>query len=189
MKTVYPSEILDGKEKERAKENLALVDPQARLIARFFDYAVWIGALYLLHRIFGGQAPFAQYERMIPYEFVTWIPIESVLLYAWGKTPGKFFLKIHLTQGRRERLDIGSAFRRSFFVWFRGLGMMIPVINFLCLLVAYQRLKMFHLTSWDRDEHTRVTQDRIGTWRKPVAIFFIALIALFIYFPSKIGLR
>ncbi|MBI3508053.1 MAG: RDD family protein [Chlamydiia bacterium] len=186
MKTVEPTEILVGKEK-REKEHSHLATPWIRFLGRFFDYALWIAALWLLHKIFGGGAPFAHYERFIPYEFFTWIPIEAILLYSWGTTPGKWLLRAQIVQGRRKRLDISSAFRRSFFVWFRGLGMMIPVLNFLCLIIAYQRLKLLRFTSWDRDENTQVLHEQIAGWRITVAIIVIVFTSLFIYFPSQLN--
>lgn len=185
MKIVEPSEIIIGKRRGEPKEEFAHSLPWIRFLARFFDYALWIALLWVLHHIFGGKSPFSHYQKLIPYEFFTWIPIESILLYAWGTTPGKFLLKTRVQQGKRAKLDVGSAFRRSFFVWFRGLGMMIPIINFLCMLVAYQRLKVLQTTSWDRDENIRVTHEPMGRWRVVTAAVVIVLVAAFIYFPSK----
>lgn len=188
MKVIEPSEIIIEKGRGEPKEDHTHVNPWLRFLGRFFDYSLWITALWLLHLILGGKAPFSQYERIIPYEFFTWIPVEAVLLYTWGTTPGKYLLKTEIRQGRRSRLDIGSAFRRSFYVWFRGLGMMVPILNFLCLLVAYQKLKVLHLTSWDRDEHTRITHYPFGPWRLYISIAVIAIVALTIYFPKKFHL-
>ena len=188
MKAVEPSEIIIEKGRGEPKEDPLHSNPWLRFLARFFDYSLWIALLWVLHYLLGGGAPFAQYERIIPYEFFTWIPVEAVLLYAWGKTPGKFLLTTTIRQGRRDRLDIGSAFRRSFFVWFRGLGMMIPILNFLCLLVAYQRLKLLHTTTWDRDEHTRITHSPLSRWRMVTAVSTIAFVAIFIYLPKKFHL-
>jgi uncharacterized RDD family membrane protein YckC len=178
MKVVEPSEIWVDPSRRKVYDEPSPAVPWHRLLARFFDYALWLGLLWLLHRLFGGVAPVGRFEWMVPYEFLTWIPIEAVLLYAWGTTPGKLLLKIRLQQGRRERLDIGSAFRRSFYVWFRGLGMMLPVVNILCLLVAYQRVKIFHLTTWDRDEHVTVSQGPFSQWRLGMAVAVVVFVFL-----------
>lgn len=174
MKAVDPSEIIINTKGKGTQENSSKrssrPNPGFRFLARFFDYSLWISALYLLHRLFGGNASFVPYERLIPYEYVTWIPIEALWLYSWGKSPGKWLLGMRVAQGSRGRVEISTAFRRSFFVWMRGLGMMIPILNFLCLLVAYQRFTLLGVTSWDRDEFTQVHYEPIARWRVVFAL-------------------
>jgi len=57
----------------------------------------------------------------------------------------------------------------------------IPVLNFFCLVVAYNKLKLFQITSWDRDDHIAVTHYPIGRWRIYVAVF-IAVAGIFYYY-------
>ena len=109
----------------------------------------------------------------------TEFPIEALFLCTWGITPGKYFLRMQFRQGRRAKLDFITALRRSVNVWFRGLGMMIPIINCICLVFAYYRLKTFQLTSWDRDEHIKVSHLPVEKWRTGLAALLIASAMLF----------
>ena len=107
--------------------------------------------------------------------------MEALFLKIWGKTPGKAFFRIELKQGRRVRLSYATALKRSFNVWFRGLGMGIPIIIFFCLLVAYQRLRLLRHTSWDREENIVVSHRPIGRWRI-VATALISVSSLLFYY-------
>lgn len=182
-KIIEPSEIIiDGSGLPR--EDTSRPNPWVRLLARFFDYSLFFIILWLLRSFFHGNFPLGKFEHLIPFEFFVWIPIEAFLLATWGTTPGKFFLKIGLRQGRKSRLDFTTAIRRSFNVWFRGLGMGIPVVNFFCLLVAFQRLRIFRQTSWDREENIIVTHSPIGRWRIVIAAT-LAIGSFLFYYTDK----
>ncbi len=60
----------------------------------------------------------------------------------------------------------------------------IPLINAICLLVAYQKLKIFKMTSWDRDNHFQVFHRPISKFRLGFAAF-IAVFGLLFYFQQK----
>lgn len=182
-RVVEPSEILIDHE-GLPREDTARVNPWIRFLARFLDYGLFFLALLSIHAFFGKEAQLNRVERLIPFEFFSWIPVEAFLLWAWGTTPGKFFLKTQLQQGRRTRLELISALKRSFNVWFRGLGMGIPIINFFCLLVAYQRLQMRHQTSWDREENILVKHKPFGRWRLVAAVLVI-LVGFSLYYHEK----
>ena len=182
-KVIDPSEIIIDKA-GTVKEDSFHANPWVRLLARFFDYGwffllLWAGR-YFLH----GHLPFGKFESFIPFEFFVWIPVEAILLTLWGSTPGKYFLKIKLRQGRRFKLNFRTAIKRSFNVWLRGLGMMIPVINGFCLLVAYYRLKTFLTTTWDKEENIVVSHSPIAKWRIVASAAF-AFGALLFYFKAK----
>lgn len=182
-RVIEPSEII-VEQTHKPKENITHVNPWIRCLARYVDYALFFLLLLLSRKLFHGQLPFGKYEHLIPFEFFVWIPIEALLLSTWGTTPGKFFLKTKLKAGKKNRLDYMNALRRSFSVWFRGLGMGIPVLNFFCMLVAYNKLKMFQITSWDQDDHIAVTHYPIGRWRIYVAVF-IAVAGILYYYSEK----
>ena len=182
-KVVEPSEIIIDRE-GLPKQNIAHVNPWIRFLARFFDYSLFFLVLWGLRILLAGHFPLGRFENLIPFEFFVWIPIEALLLSTWGTTPGKFFLKTDLRQGRKPKLDYMTALKRSFNVWFRGLGMGIPVINFLCLLVAYHRLRLFRQTSWDREENIIVSHHPIGRWRI-VAAAVIAVGGILFYYSDK----
>ncbi len=180
---VDPSEIIIDKA-GTVKEDLYHANPWVRLLARFFDYGWFFFLLWGGRALFHRHLPFGKFESFIPFEFFVWIPVEALFLTFWGTTPGKFFLKIKLRQGRRVRLDFRTAIKRSFNVWLRGLGMMIPVINGFCLLVAYYRLKTSQTTTWDREDHIAVSHSAVGRWRIAAGTLFTAAALLF-YFNAK----
>lgn len=183
MQVIDPSEILVGPS-GTVKEDAFRPNPWIRFLARFFDYALFLLVLWGLRKLLQGGLLLGKYEAIVPLEFFAWIPLEGLLLWIWGTTPGKFFLKIKLRQGRRLKLDFATALRRSFNVWFRGLGMMIPFVNCICLGLAYYRLKTLHWTSWDRDDHIAVSYAPIGQWRIVLSALIIAS-AMFFYYMNK----
>lgn len=182
-RVIEPSEIIIDRE-GLPKEDTSHVNPWIRFLARFFDYSLFFLLLWGIRTVAGGQFPLGRFEHLIPFEFFVWIPIEALLLSTWGTTPGKFFLRTELKQGRKTRLDYFTALKRSFNVWFRGLGLGIPIVIFLCLLVAYHRLRVFRQTSWDREENIIVLHYPIGRWRIAAAAI-IATGGLLFYYHAK----
>lgn len=180
---IEPSEII-VEQLGKPREDVRHVNPWIRCIARFFDYSLFFLLLLSSRKFFHGQLPFGKYEHLVPFEFFIWIPIEALFLSTLGVTPGKFFLRTYLKQGKRNRLDFQTAIRRSFSVWIRGLGMGIPVLNALCLLNAYNKLKVFKTTSWDKDEHIHVIHHPMGQWRVYFAVF-IAVAGILYYYSQK----
>lgn len=183
MRVIEPSEII-VEQTNKPKGNSTHANPWIRFLARFFDYSLFFLLLLSSRKLFHGHLPLGQYEHLVPFEFFVWIPIEALLLSAWGSTPGKFFLRTTLRRGKKKRLDYMSALRRAFSVWFRGLGMGILGLNFFCLLVAYNKLKVLQITSWDRDDHIEVTHHPIGQWRIYAAAF-IAMAGILYYYSQK----
>ena len=156
--------------------------PWIRFLARTTDYFLFILVLRGLHAYFSGPLPFGDWESMIPFEYFLWIPFEALLLWSWGTTPGKWFLNIELRQGRRARPDFLSSLRRSFHVWFRGLGMGIPFLNVICLWVAFSRLKLLHQTSWDRDDQFQITHRLVPEWKLVMASIMTLGILVFHFY-------
>ncbi|HSX14201.1 MAG TPA: RDD family protein [Chlamydiales bacterium] len=182
-KIVEPSEIIiDGK--GLPKEKVNRVNPPIRFLARFFDYALFLLVLLFIRTFVGARFPESLFEYMIPFEYFAWIPIETALLCTLGITPGKFLLHTKITHGRKARFDFVTAFRRSFNVWLRGLGMGIPVINILCMLVASSKLRMMGMTTWDREDNITIAHYPVSQIRVIVAsiITFIGFVAYYARF-------
>ncbi|HJM50598.1 MAG TPA: RDD family protein [Alphaproteobacteria bacterium] len=55
--------------------------------------------------------------------------VVGLLLAAWGTTPGKWLLNMAVERQDGTAIDFGSALRRSFAVWLRGLGGGLPVVS------------------------------------------------------------
>lgn len=178
QKAVDPSEILindDGTVNHMAYH----AKPWLRFLGRMFDYSLFF---LFLWAISWGKSE----NTLIPFEYFLWIPVESLFLWSLGTTPGKWLLGITLSQKKGKKLDFPTSLRRSFHVWFRGLGMGIPFINVVCMLVAFQRLKVLKTTTWDRDDHIHVAYQQIGKWRIVLAVL-ITLVSLGYYYSQKHG--
>lgn len=169
-KVIEPSEILMAKGSSHGKNLTA--NPLVRFLARLVDYSFFCLLLWALKTFASLHFSSDSLQRLIPFEFLGWIPLEALFLRAWGKTPGKWFFNMELRFGGKKRPDWMAAIRRSLAVWFRGLGMGIPFVSFFCLLVAYQRLKMTQKTSWDLDGHIEVIHHPFARWRLAAGAIF-----------------
>jgi len=178
-KVVEPSEILTGRAKS-SQSRTAVSTPWLRFLARMSDYALWLLALKGLYFTWPTLLPIWKWHSLIRVEYAAWIPLEAVLLWAFGKTPGKWFLRIDLRQGRNERPSFPDALKRSCSVWLRGLGMAIPVISALCMTFAYYRLQTLRITSWDREGQFQIAHRFVPNWRIGMA-GFLALLTVSFY--------
>ncbi len=174
MKAIDPSEIITG---EPPKPKPETVNPWVRCVARLFDYALFF---FLLSWFAAKAVKSLPFENWIPLEFFAWVPLEALLLWSWGTTPGKWLLKTHLKKGLSKRLNFESAIRRSFSVWVRGMGLGIPIVNVLCMLASYHRLRMLRVTSWDLQEKITVSHEAMPKWRF-YSVFALAIIGLIYY--------
>ena len=173
-KIVEPSEIITNIKQGKTQERATPHNPYARLLARFFDYSLWLLILTALRHWMGTAFPKALFGHLIPFEFFAWIPIEACLLSFWGTTPGKFLFGLRLWQGRKEKLDFAGSLERSFRVWFRGLGLGLPGINVFCMFMAMNQLKLLGSTSWDREANITVSYKEVPQWKIIVSGLVIA---------------
>jgi hypothetical protein len=155
-KVIDPSEILIDSE-GTIHEKPQIANPWARFLARMFDYSLFFLLLQGIKHLIHGQAVIEPLDSWIPLEYILWVPLEALFLWALKTTPGKWWFRISIRQGRFDRLDYVTALNRSFRVWVRGIGFGIPMINGLCMMVAYHRLKAFKITSWDREDNIQVS--------------------------------
>ncbi len=105
---------------------------------------------------------------------LAWTFFEAMLLATWGTTPGKWLLKIKIERPDGAALDYGSALKRSFAVWLRGLGCGLPLISLITLALAWNRLRENGQTSWDRDGGFVVSHGDIGLLRSLLAVLAFA---------------
>lgn len=171
---IDPSEILIDAEGVFQEKPL-VANPWVRFLARMFDYSLFFLVLAAIRSFIGRPLPTDYIETFVPIEYILWIPLEALLLWLLKTTPGKWWFKITVKQGRFDRLDYMTTLRRAFRVWIRGIGLGIPFINGLCMIVAYHRLKLFQVTSWDQEDHIQVTNLPISQSRLAVG----AIIAIF----------
>jgi hypothetical protein len=131
-----------------------------------FDYSLLYFALFGLHHFFSIDPD--KTEWLLPIDLALFIPIEAAFYRFFGTTPGKALMKVKL----HFRPNYTAAVRRAALVWMRGMGFGIPVINFFCMLFAYQRLFTLGVTSWDKEERIHVSYGPIGPWRVVLAVAF-----------------
>lgn len=174
MKAIDPSEIITG---EPPRPKPSTVNPWIRCAARLFDYALFF---FLLSWVSGKAVSAIPFENWVPLEFFAWVPLEALLLWIWGTTPGKWLLRTHLKKGLANKLDFESALRRGFSVWVRGMGLGIPILNVLCMLASYHRLRVLRTTSWDLQEKIAVFHEGVPKWRF-YCVFALAIIGLIYY--------
>ena len=79
--------------------------------------------------------------------------------------------------GKGQSIPYSMALSRSFKVWWRGLGVGLPFINFLTLIHAETDLTSESVTSWDREGGFTVEHEKISILRLVVAT--ICLVVFF----------
>ena len=103
------------------------------------------------------------------------------MLAGWGTTPGKALLKIRLRNSDGSKLSYTDALSRSFDVFFKGVGIGIPIVQLITLIFAYNRLTKKGITSWDEGGNFKVSHQAIEAWRSIVAVFiFMAFLYLMV---------
>ncbi len=171
---IEPSEIIvDQPEVEEA--DYSHVNPWIRFLARLFDYAFFGLVCFIFAKFLPLFGLAFQKEYLIPLQFVLWIPVEAIFISHFKATPGKLILKTQVKDVSGNKLSYKKALIRSFAVWFRGIGMGIPIINFFAMFFAFYRLKINHITSWDKDENIKITHKSIKPIRLGLAVGFIIL--------------
>lgn len=173
---IEPSEILTGKG-DSIHRLEKQPNPWLRLIARFFDYALFFTILYFIPR----PPSWPSFGKLVPIEFFAWIPFEALLLAFCGTTPGKWLVGVDVKVAGKK-LCFKTALKRSLNVWFRGLGMGIPIINVICMMNAYYRMRLFQATSWDLEDDIAVIYRPVGKWRVYLAAAAAAIGMIFYSF-------
>ena len=98
-----------------------------------------------------------------PVFLFTWAFIEAWFISAYGQTLGKMILGIKVADVEGRLLSYNAALNRSINVWFKGLGIGVPIITWITMIVAFVRYQETGKTSWDREGNIIVTH---GNWGK-----------------------
>lgn len=155
--------------------------PWVRFWARMIDY----NCLGLVYRIFFGN--YLSHTSLIFFPFFTlafipllWIPIEAILLSTIGTTPGKWILKVKVSNKKRKKkyLTFEQSCKRSITVWFFGMGCGIPIIQIIALIIAKIRLNHTKTTIWDKNNRLIVRHNKIGILRISIVILFFFILML-----------
>ncbi|NPV90502.1 MAG: DnaJ domain-containing protein [Firmicutes bacterium] len=160
---VEESTSADGPIKSRRVQSWVRLG--ARAIDTLFEFLVGLLSLYLafslllpegLHqdtaRLLLAHSPLrllGLYLLLWSYLVTAAILLESLLLSAWGSTPGRRLLNTEIFDLIQSRTTFGRALRRSLSVWACGLGLGLPVLTPFTLLASYRRLTRRGATRWD----------------------------------------
>lgn len=162
------------------------IRPWIRLWARHFDYLAfsWV-VVYVLEPFLpeSGLTNVPHFLLMMGYVFA-WAFVEPVLVAAFGTTPGKALLNTRVRNADGSTPSFSEANFRSLVVWFKGIGMGLPIIPLITQIRAYLKLTRSGITSWDREAQTRVQHGPIGLVRGVLAFLIIAGLFIFTLLDS-----
>lgn len=165
-------------------EALASPHPWHRWLARILDVGCFGG---LMGMVVGTVAPDvflgANDIALNLMLLALWVPVETLLISAYGTTPGKALLRIRVTDADGYSLAPGTALERSFQVWMRGLGFGVPVVSLVTMVLSYNRLEKQGSTAWDDALGVRVTQRQVGAGRW----MFIAALVIGVFWLAAMG--
>jgi len=176
-----------AKEKESGKRTVSQKRPWVRWFARTIDV---FGSQFLFGLVLALTYPASldlpDWVLVLAFLFA-WVFVEAMFLASFGTTPGKWLLKTKVSGQDGEPPDFPKALRRSFGVWWRGLGLGLPVISLITQVAAYSKLKKEGITPWDRACGLVVSHKRIGFPRALLIILGLCglayLIGSFQYAP------
>ena len=120
-----------------------------------------------------------------------WVLIESVLLAIWGTTPGKWLLRTRLEKIDGSKISFSQALKRSFTVWFKGMGCGLQFVQIFSMVFSYYKLQKTGVSDWDLDggfvvAHETIGGKRILTIICLILLLFSLLLALIVSMVSNI---
>jgi protein-export membrane protein SecD len=167
----------------------AVVCPWIRYWARVFDmllFSVITGLVLgiLFPRFFETTSSPGSDLWFSLLVMLLWVFVDALLISKFGKTPGKWLFKVNVAAAVGGRLPFRKALNRSFKVWWRGIGMGLPIVSLFTLVYAYRQLKKNSVTTWDRDEGCIVAHEKIGWARAFCAFACFGAVFSFIAAPT-----
>lgn len=159
-----------------------------RIVARLTDYIVWgmlsVAALFFVLR----YAYTSQNETLadffnLPYAlqlflylmFVAYVFVEASLICLFKTTLGKWLTGLTVTDANGEKLTYKASLCRAWTVFFKGMGLFLPIISLLAplfWLYRYRREKSF---AWDAASSVQTANFPIA-FKIVLALFYAVLI-------------
>lgn len=184
-------------ESAAAQKAVPQARPWVRYWARMLDILLFSFGVGLLGSDFlpqafsetgSGETSFwigSETSSWIGFLFI-WTFVEALLLSTFGTTPGKWLFKVRLMPPSGSAILYSAALSRSIKVWWRGLGIGLPIISLITLTVSHGRLIDNGMTSWDREGDFLVAHETIGVMRIMLATsVFFTLILLSVYIGNN----
>lgn len=112
-----------------------------------------------------------------------WFVAEVFVLGVSGTSPGRWLYNIHIRNNDGLRLGFSESVQRSASLYFKGLGLGLPVIILITSLLSYNKLTKDGITSWDAEQKLRVSHGKMSVLRyMGVAVVLLSIIAISAYF-------
>jgi len=140
-------------------------DPWRRFLARQLDLLIFQFMVLHFWAVPSRPAEAWQLALMFAAIYFSWAFIEALLMAFLGATPGKWLMRIQVTDLYGRPLRLVASFRRAFDVTLRGQAAGVSPIMAFAMLFGMYRLLGQGVTPWDRSCGTVVTHDRLELWR------------------------
>ncbi len=136
------------------------VRPWLRFLARGFDFNLYVlvGWIFLLPLLLITNNIWFLVVVYIAFSFV----VEAALLAWLGTTPGKWLGKIRIQAADGGTPTFAQALQRTLLMCFKGEGLFIPIVSFITMIIAYNRLNAKGKASWDEDSETTVVHGPVS---------------------------
>lgn len=106
------------------------------------------------------------------------IVLETICLAVFGNSPGKALIGIKVLTSSGQKLSFAGLTQRQFGVYWRGLGLGVPIVSLFTLAAAHKRVSRGGSVAWDESTHSRCVSTGSSTVRTAVvALAFCAALA------------
>lgn len=161
------------------KEDKGSVKSWLRFGVRWIDYTVLFIVIRILVVRAGGFPQFLEGNGITFFiQLYLTIPLEALFISVVGTTPGKWLGRIRVSDLEGGRASYRQALQRTFWVWVKGLGLGIPLVNYVSMWFARKKLIRDGKTWWDETAGTKVEHIEIPLWR--YILVLIVAVALFL---------
>ncbi|MDA0835789.1 MAG: RDD family protein [Planctomycetota bacterium] len=150
-----------------------------RSTARLIDYSLFLCFLsFVVKR-------FPEWQFDVPNQriywsmlsFVLYIPVDSICVWLFRATPGKWLMGITINRSDGRRLSFRESVRRAVDVWAKTLGFGFMILTMFTVYLQVSTLRRFGATSYDLSHGWRVELKSMNHLRR--IGYFVFLICMF----------
>jgi len=159
-----------------------------RLFARGFDITFYWYLIEIILKLITYFLPgnsFVQIIKdkidntiLIPFLISTYILIfiNAILMHYFGNTLGKKILGIKVIEQNNTRPSFIRFAKRELLVIFKGEGLGIPLVSFICMFLSYKKLLKFKATSWDKQMNFKIVYRQQSIY---ITLIIVIIYAIF----------
>jgi uncharacterized RDD family membrane protein YckC len=130
---------------ENTGESVSQVRPWVRYFDRSIDMII-LGIVIGFIRLFIDPSANYNSNGVGFVMLIIWIFIEARMISHSGCTPGKRLLKTKVFDKNNNKLTFAQALKRSFLVWFMGMG--LGIFSLITMIIGFFELRKEKTTSW-----------------------------------------